>query len=62
MEFPCRDYYEKELGITVFAIDINDLDISLLSIDSNQIVDDETPPTFFYNGLIPYNKLKKIKL
>ena len=42
-----EDRYDKELGIVVFKIDINDLDINLLSIDTNQLVDDETDPTFF---------------
>ena len=57
-----EDRYDKELGIVVFKINVNDLDISLLSIDTNQLVDDETDPTFFYNGVIPYDRLQKVKL
>ena len=42
--------------------DINDLDLSKLSIDTNQIVEDGDDPTYFYDGIIPYSKLKRIKL
>ena len=57
-----EDRYDKELEIVVFKINVNDLDINLLSIDTNQLVDDETDPTFFYNGVIPYDRLQKVKL
>ena len=57
-----EEKYDKELEIVVFQVKISDLDQSLLSIDSNQQVNDDTPPTYFYNGIIPYNKLKIVKL
>lgn len=57
-----EDRYDKELEIAVFQIDINDLDLSKLSIDTNQIVEDGDDPTYFYDGIIPYSKLKRIKL
>jgi len=57
-----EDRYDKELEIVVFQIDINDLDLSKLSIDTNQIVEDGDEPTYFYDGIIPYSKLKRIKL
>mgnify|MGYP003289123643 CR=1 FL=1 len=57
-----EDRYGKELGIVVFKININDLDESLLSIDENQMLDDNIDPTYFYNGVIPFNKLNIIKL
>lgn len=56
------DRYNKELEIIVFKININDLNSSLLSIDENQQLDDDVDPTYFYNGIIPYNKLKIIKI
>lgn len=52
----------KELEIVVFMVDVRDLNPSLLSVDTNQISDDGIPPTFFYNGIIPYDKLKKVEL
>lgn len=57
-----EEKYGKELEIIVFQIKLSDLDQNLLSLDENQIIDDETDPTFFYNGVIPYNKLKIVKL
>lgn len=57
-----EEKYGKELEIIVFRIKLSDLDQNLLSLDENQIQDDETDPTFFYNGIIPYNKLKIVKL
>lgn len=57
-----EEKYGKELEIIVFRIKLSDLDQNLLSLDENQIQDDETDPTFFYNGVIPYNKLKIAKL
>ena len=57
-----EERYGKELNIIVFHINIRDLDMSLLSFDENQISDNETDDTFFYQGVIPYNKLKRINL
>ena len=57
-----EEKYGKELEIIVFRIKLSDLDQNLLSLDENQIQDDEIDPTFFYNGIIPYNKLKIVKL
>lgn len=54
--------YGKELDIIVFKINVNDLNQNLLSIDSNQYHDGETDLTYFYNGIIPYEKLQQIKL
>lgn len=57
-----EERYDKELSIVVFRINIDDLDKNLLSIDTNQSVDEDTEPNYFYNGIIPYNKLEKINL
>lgn len=57
-----EERYDKELEIVVFKVNINDLDSDLLSIDTNQLVDDETDPTYFYEGVIPYNKLTRVRL
>ena len=54
--------YNKKLEIIVFQINTKDLIMSQLSVDTNQIVDDESEITYFYDGIIPYNKLKIIKL
>lgn len=54
--------YDEDIEIVVFEININDLDMSKLKIDTNQLYDDSIDPTFFYEGIIPFNKLKKIKL
>ena len=57
-----EDKYGKELEIVVFQIKVSDLDKKLLTIDTNQIPDEDTDPTFFYKGVIPYKNLKKMKL
>lgn len=57
-----EERYGKELEIIVFQIKLSDLDQTLLSFDENQIRDDENDPTYFYNGVIPFNKLKILKL
>lgn len=57
-----EERYDKELEIIVFRINVADLDPERLSIDTNQLLDDETDPTFFYNGVIPYSNLKKLKI
>lgn len=55
--------YEEDLEIIVFRINTNDLDLSLLSEDENQIQEgDESERTYFYNGIIPFEKLEKITL
>lgn len=51
--------FEPDDDIVVFEIDINDLDLSKLSIDENN--SDEELPTYFYNGIIPFEKLKRIR-
>lgn len=56
-----EETYDKELKIIILQININDLDTNLLSIDTNQQFDDENDPTFFYNGVIPFDKIKIIK-
>lgn len=57
-----EERYGKELPIVVFRIDVNDLDPNLLSVDTNQQYDEDTEATYFYNGVIPYNKLQKVNL
>lgn len=58
-----EERYNKELDVAVFRINVNDLNINLLSIDTNQqLYDDNVDPTYFYNGVIPFNKLTRIKL
>lgn len=59
-----EEKYGKELNIVVFKVKISDLDKSLLSIDENQMVDDngDINHTYFYNGVIPFNKLKIVQI
>lgn len=59
------DRYEeqgKELSIVVFRINVKDLNLSLLTKDTNQQTDDDIVQTYFYNGIIPFNKLTRINL
>ena len=58
--YECR--YGRELEIVVFRVDIKDLSLDLLSKDENLICDDEVCPTYFYNGVIPYDKLEIVEL
>ena len=51
--------YDKELEIVVFAINTSDLNLSKLTIDTNN---DSDEPTYFYNGVIPYTALKKVNV
>ena len=51
--------YDKELEIVVFAINTSDLNLSKLSIDTNN---DSEEPTYFYNGVIPYTAMKKVNV
>lgn len=48
------------ISIIVFEIDAKDIDMSKLSIDANMNNDESF--TWFYNSVIPYNKLKLIEL
>lgn len=57
-----EEKYDKELEIVVFTVSVKDLDVNLLSLDKNQYADEDSDLTFFYNGVIPYSKLKKVKL
>lgn len=64
-----EDRYEKELEIIIFQIKTSDLDLDKLSLDSNNIYDEDDEnseedidPTYFYDGIIPYNKLKIIQI
>lgn len=50
------------MPIVVFRIDVDNLDKNLLSIDTNQSVDEDEEPIYFYNGVIPFNKLTMINL
>ena len=51
-----EDRYDKYLQIIVFAVNTKDLDISKISVDSNNSTDEDSQ-TYFYDGIIPYNKL-----
>ena len=51
--------HERELEIVVYEIKASDLDKSKLSIDTNNDEDEE--PTYFYDCVIDYKKLKRIK-
>ena len=52
-----EDRYDKSLQIIVFAVNTKDLDVSKISVDSNNSTDEDSQ-TYFYDGIIPYNKLK----
>jgi hypothetical protein len=54
--------YDEELEIVVFRVDIKDLSLDLLSKDENLKCDDEESATYFYNGVIPYDKLEIVEL
>lgn len=45
--------------ILLFSIKTKDLDLSKLSIDSNDESNDEEPHSYFYDGVIPFEKLTK---
>ena len=51
-----EDRYDKSLQIIVFAVHTKDLDVSKISVDSNNSTDEDSQ-TYFYDGIIPYNKL-----
>ena len=57
-----EERYGEELTITVFQVNVSDLDVNLLSIDTNMMLDEKTDPTYFYNGVIPFNKLTQVTL
>ena len=57
-----EERYGKELNIVVFKIPTSNLDLRLLKIDTNQLIDAETEPTYFYDGVIPYNQMSIIQL
>lgn len=57
-----EERYDKELNIVVFKIPTSNLDLRLLKIDTNQLIDAETEPTYFYDGVIPYNQMSIIQL
>lgn len=52
-----EERYDKSLQIIVFAVNTKDLDVSKISIDSNNSTDEDSQ-TYFYNGIIPFNQLK----
>ena len=55
--------YGKELEIAVLAVKTSDLDISKLEDDSNEATNqDEEKLTYFYRGIIPASKLKRIRI
>ena len=56
------DRYDKELEIVVFRVAVSDLNMDLLEIDSNQQSDDGFDSTYFYRGVIPYNKLEIVEM
>lgn len=67
----CDEIYDRyedfsEEDIILFEIDRNDLDLSKLSVDKNDTsnFDDDydgiQPHSYFYDGVVPFNKLKKI--
>lgn len=56
------DNSENDISIIVFKINVNNLDITKLSIDTNQNVNNIKDCTYFYDGIIPYDKLEKIEI
>lgn len=56
------DRYDRELEIVVFRVKVSDLDPDLLSIDKNNMDNDEYASSFFYDGIIPYEKLTRVSL
>lgn len=56
------DRYEDfdESDILLFEIDKKDLDLSKLSIDKNNADNENEINSFFYDGVVPFKKLKKI--
>lgn len=53
----------KELEIIVFEIDVNTIDTSKLFEDENNLSNyDDEITTYFYDGVIPFDKLKIITL
>ena len=54
--------FDEDRDMVVFEIDTKDIDLSKLSIDKNDTSNDEEPHSYFYDGIIPFEKLKKIKV
>lgn len=52
--------FDEERDIIVFEIDTKDLDKDKLSIDSNNQNNEDNLTSYFYNGIISFDKLKKI--
>ena len=52
--------FDEERDIIVFEIDTKDMDLSKLSIDTNNQDNEEDITSYFYDGVIPFEKLKKI--
>ena len=46
----------------MFEIDVDTIDASKLLVDGNNKSNDEESTTYFYNGVIPFDKLKIITL
>ena len=57
-----EEKYGKELDIVVFRVEVKDLSIDMLEVDTNQQSDEEGTTTYFYKGVIPYENLTAIKL
>lgn len=54
--------FDEDRDMVVFEIDTKDIDLSKLNIDKNDTSNDEEPHSYFYDGIIPFEKLKKIKV
>jgi len=54
--------FDEDRDMVVFEIDTKDMDLSKLNIDKNDASNDEEPHSYFYDGIIPFEKLKKIKV
>ena len=54
--------FDEDRDMVVFEIDTKDIDLSKLNIDKNDVSNDEEPHSYFYDGIIPFEKLKKIKV
>ena len=62
MDEEYRNQYNKELDIVVFRLKVKNLHFERLSFDENLLVDDDTDPTFFYDGIISYKDLDIVHL
>lgn len=57
-----EERYDKECEIAVFAVPVSKLNLKKLKLDTNLNSDDIDDQTYFYDGIIDYKDLIRVKL